>query len=216
MVKRMSISGNLNANTELGAQKASDHVDTDDDESANFDRNQLDEAHGIETVPVPDERDETTEKQNRRQRSMTEDAIMSDNRSRLVGNLDGKRRSKPFKHWLDYKTSQLEERRSKLHSRIIKKSSAVDELLYSSRNNETVREQMIQIDEKFKMLMEVQKEYNSLLPLEMKEQDEEWLDDVDGDMLSFKNKIHNWIKDAELEVYHQALHQRDHQRVTWL
>ena len=154
----MSISGNLNANAELGAQKASDHVDTDDDESANFDRNQLDEAHGIETVPVPDERDETTEKQNRRQRSMTEDAIMSDNRSRLVGNLDGKRRSKPFKHWLDYKTSQLEERRSKLHSRIIKESSAVDELLYSSRNNETVREQMIQIDEKFKMLMEVQKE----------------------------------------------------------
>ena len=75
---------------------------------------------------------------------------------------------------------------------------------------------MIQIDEKFKMLMEVQKEQNSLLPLEMKEQDEEWLDDVDGDMLSFKNKIHNGIKDAELEVYHQALHQRDHQRVAWL
>ena len=50
----------------------------------------------------------------------------------------------------------------------------------------------------------------------MKEQEEEWLDDVDEDMLSFKNKIHNWIKDAELEVYYQALHQRDHQRVTWL
>ena len=99
LVERMSISGNLNANAALGAQKASDHVDTDDDdESANLDRNQLDEAHGIETVPVADERDETTEKQNRRQRSMTEDAIMPDNRSRLVGNLDGKRRSKPFKH----------------------------------------------------------------------------------------------------------------------
>ena len=33
----------------------------------------------------------------------------------------------------------------------------------------------------------------------MQEQDEEWFDDVDEDMLSFKNKIHNWIKDTELE-----------------
>ena len=38
---------------------------------------------------------------------------------------------------------------------------------------------MIQIDDKFKMLMEVHKEYNSLLPLEMQEQNEEWLDDID-------------------------------------
>ena len=51
------------------------------------------EKHGIETVPVPDERDETTEKQNRKLPSRIEDAI-SDNSSRLVGNLDGKRRSK--------------------------------------------------------------------------------------------------------------------------
>ena len=32
---------------------------------------------------------------------------------------------------------------------------------------------MIQIDDKFKMLMEVHKEYNSLLPLEMQEQDKD-------------------------------------------
>ena len=38
---------------------------------------------------------------------------------------------------------------------------------------EAVREQMIQIDDKFKMLMEVHKEYNSLLPLEMQEQDKD-------------------------------------------
>ena len=48
----------------------------------------------------------------------------------------------------------------------MKKSSVVDELLYSSKNVAAVREQIIQIDDKFKMLMEVYKEYNSLLPLE--------------------------------------------------
>ena len=143
LVERTSISGDLNAKA-FGAQKVSDHFGTDD-ESANLDRNRLDETYGLGTVPVPDERDKATEKQNRKQPSKIEDA-KSDNRSRLVGNLDGKRRSKPTKCWLDYQTSQLEEKRSKLHSRIVKKSSAVDELLYLSRNVEAVREQMIQIE----------------------------------------------------------------------
>ena len=145
-----------------------------------------------------DERDDVTEKQNGKQPSRAEDAI-SDDRSRSVGNLDGKRRSKPTKRWLDFQTSYLEESRNNFHSRTIKRSSAVDELLYSLRNFEAVREQMIQIDDKLKMLIEVHKEYNSLLSLEMQEQDEEWFDDVDEDMLLFKNKIHNRIKYAELE-----------------
>ena len=55
VIKRMSIIGDLNAKA-LGAQKASDDFGTDD-ESANLDRNQLDETHGIETVPVLVERD---------------------------------------------------------------------------------------------------------------------------------------------------------------
>ena len=192
----MSISGDLNAKA-LGVQKASDKFGTDD-KSANLDRNQLDQINSIESVPVPHERDETTEKQKSKQPSRIEDAI-SANRSRLVGNLDGKRRSKQTKSWLDYQTSQLKERRSKLHSRIIKKLSAVYELLYLSRNVEKIREQMTQIDDKYKMLMEVHKEYYSFLPLEVQQQCEEWFDGVNEDMLPFKNKIHNWIKDAELE-----------------
>ena len=81
--------------------------------------------------------------------------------------------------------------------RIIRKSSAVDSLLYSSRNVETVREQMLQIDDMFKQLMDVHKEYNFLLPLEAQEDDEKWFDDIDADMLVFKQKIHNWIREAE-------------------
>ena len=37
------------------------------------------------------------------------------------------------------------------------------------------------------------------MALEVEEQDKEWFDDVEEDMLLFKNKIHDWIKDAELE-----------------
>ena len=62
--------------------------------------------------------------------------------------------------------------------------NAVDELLYSVRNVVVVREQMLQIDEVFRMLTEVHREYNPLLPLEMQEQD--WFDDIDEKMMSFK------------------------------
>ena len=53
----------------------------------------------------------------------------------------------------------------------------MDELLYSVKNVEAVREQMLQIDGVFKILIEVHREYNSLSPLEMLEQDEDWFDD---------------------------------------
>ena len=118
-------------------------------------------------------------------------------RSRLAEIEPGKRKSKPTERWLAYQTSQLEERRRKLHSRLLRKSRAVDEPLYSVRNVEAVREQMLQIDGVFKMLIEVHREYNLLLPLEMQEQDEDWFDDIDEKLMSFKNKIHNWIRDAE-------------------
>ena len=81
--------------------------------------------------------------------------------------------------------------------RIVRKSSVVDSLLYLSRNVETVREEMLQINDIFKQLMDVHKEYNSLLPLEAQEDDKKWFDDIDADILVFKQKIHNWIREVE-------------------
>ena len=60
----------------------------------------------------------------------------------------------------------------------------MDELLYSVRNVEAVREQMLQIDGTFKILIEVHGEYNSLLPIEMQHQDEDCIDDIDEKMMS--------------------------------
>ena len=108
-----------------------------------------------------------------------------------------RRKDKPNPRWLQYQVDQLEEKRKMVNRRIIRKSSAVDSLLYSSRNVETVREQMLQIDDMFRQLMDVHKKYNSLLPLEAQEDDEKWFDDIDADMLVFKQKIHNWIREAE-------------------
>ena len=58
---------------------------------------------------------------------------------------------------------------------------------------------MLQVDGVFEVLIEVCRQCNSLLPLEMQEQDEDWFDDIYEKMITFKTKIHNWLKDAERE-----------------
>ena len=58
---------------------------------------------------------------------------------------------------------------------------------------------MLQFGYMFKQLMNVQKEYNSLLPLEAQEDDKKWFDDVDTNMLVFKQKIYNSIRKVEQE-----------------
>ena len=78
----------------------------------------------------------------------------------------GKRKKKYTTHWLEHQSSQLEEKRSRLYGRLIRKSNAVNDLLYSPRNVELVREQKFQVDDLFKMVTEVHKEYNALLPVE--------------------------------------------------
>ena len=75
----------------------------------------------------------------------------------------------------------------------------MDELLYSARNVEVVREQMLQIDGVFKILLKLHRQFNSLMPLEMHQQYKDWFDRIDEKIMSFKNKIHNWIRDAEHE-----------------
>ena len=55
----------------------------------------------------------------------------------------GKRKKKYTARWLEYQSSQLEEKRSRLYDSLIRKSNAVNNLLFSPRNVEVVREQML-------------------------------------------------------------------------
>ena len=68
----------------------------------------------------------------------------------LVREDTGKRKNKHTARWLKYQSSQQEEKTSR--SRLIRKSNAVNDLLYSPRNFEVVREQMLQVDDLFKMV----------------------------------------------------------------
>ena len=72
-------------------------------------------------------------------------------------------------------------------------------MLYLFKNLESFRDQMQQLDDIFKMMFEVHKECNSILQPDAQETDEEWFDDVEHNLCAFKQKIHNWITDAEAE-----------------
>ena len=73
--------------------------------------------------------------------------------------------------WLEYQSSQLEEKRSRLYSRLIRKPNT-EYLLYSTGNVEVVREQMLHVDDVFMMVTEVHKEYNALLAVEQQDKDD--------------------------------------------
>ena len=132
----MSISQGLNAGA-LGAEMSSNQFGTDGrsiqlDETL-LEENNVDKVLGTSLLDgLNVEIDEATSK-------IVDDGTPAV-RSRMTEIEAGKRKSKPTECWLAYQTSQLEDRRRKLHSRLLRKSSAVDELLYSLRNVETVRE----------------------------------------------------------------------------
>ena len=58
---------------------------------------------------------------------------------------------------------------------------------------------MLQVYDLFKMVTKVHKEYNTLLPVEQQDKDEDWFGEIDASMLQFKQKIHGWIRDIERE-----------------
>ena len=111
----------------------------------------------------------------------------------------GRRKIKPAPRWIAYQLDELEKTCSRLNKKMIRKSSAVESMLYSFKNLESVRNQMQQLDDIFKMMFEVFQKYNSVLQPDSQQTDEEWFDDVEHNLCAFKQKIHNWMKDAEAE-----------------
>ena len=98
--------------------------------------------------------------------------------------------------WLQYQSSQLKKKRLRLYSRMIRKSSAIDDLLYTV---EAVREQMLQVN-LFKLIKEVHNVYNALLPRNKQTRNhDDWFDEIDEKIMQFKHKIHSWIREAEMD-----------------
>ena len=78
-----------------------------------------------------------------------------------------------------------------------RKSKETDDLLYSTKNQITVEESMVQFNDLFKMFEPAQNQY-----LQLREEEDgadTWFEDIDNCLFEFKHKIYNWLRDVERE-----------------
>ena len=115
----------------------------------------------------------------------------------------GKRKKKLTEKGVSFKLSTLLSKGNRMNFRLLRRSSVIQHLMYSAKNMVTVEEEIAQFDYIFKQLLLVHQGinqgYQSLLAEEEKPTDEEWFEEVDERVFTFKHQVHNWLRDAEME-----------------
>ena len=115
----------------------------------------------------------------------------------------GEGRSKRFRNLtpkgLACKINILCETRSRINGRLIRKYATIEDLLFLIRNVVTVQEEMGQFNDLIKMMLSAHEDYNPLLKDETRVKVDEWFDEIDNQVFSFKKKITHWLKNAEEE-----------------
>ena len=102
--------------------------------------------------------------------------------------IQGKRQPKLTKKGREYCLSTLENKHVKLVFRLLGKSSEIDDLIYSYQNSINVKEELAQLNDLFKMLVDIHEGFEQI---DKEYTDNIWFDDIDQKMLSFKHKVHN-------------------------
>ena len=76
--------------------------------------------------------------------------------------LDGERNLKMTEKGRQYQLAVLEKRQAKLVARTIRKSSEINDLMYSLQNSITVKEELAQLNSIFRMLVEIHKKQEEI------------------------------------------------------
>ena len=105
----------------------------------------------------------------------------------------GQRTKKMTKKGLEYQISLMKEKRQKMYSRLLRKCGVVEDLLYSSRNMIAIKE-MSQLNDLFKLLMSLHREYGAILSKEKQMENDDSFDLTDEEVFAFKRKINLWLK----------------------
>ena len=92
-----------------------------------------------------------------------------------AGSMD-KRQRKMTDKGREYRRRILDKKRTNLVSRIIRKSSEIDVLLYSHQNDVAVKEELAQLNDIFKLIEDINQEMT---------------------VFSFNNKVHNWLREGD-------------------
>ena len=97
----------------------------------------------------------------------------------------------------EYRISIREKKKTSLVFRIIRKSSETNDLLYSHQNPTTVQGELAQLNNIFKLIVEVNDE---MTEIDVNYSEELWLAKIDEKVFSFKPKYHNWIREGENSI----------------
>ena len=74
--------------------------------------------------------------------------------------------------------------------------------MYSYQNSITVKEELVQLNDMFKMVVGIHEEFEHI---DKEYTDNIWFDNIDQKVFCFKRKVYNWLKEEEKEQ-----HKRDH------
>ena len=94
----------------------------------------------------------------------------------------------------EYQLNILFEKKKKLHARLTRKCKLIDDLMYSSNNVTTVKEEIDQFNYHFKKLVSMHKNDVRLLPQGVLNEEDDWFETVDEVAFTQNHKIYNWIK----------------------
>ena len=98
-----------------------------------------------------------------------------------------------------YRAVLLKERREKINGRMMRKCSIIVDLLRSNKNRIAVQEELAQFNDLLKMLLNIHEEYSQVLDDDKGAGENDWFDDLDDKVCTFKRKIHNWLRSAAAE-----------------
>ena len=82
---------------------------------------------------------------------------------------------------------------------MVRKCSIIEDLLFSNKNRIAVEEELAQFRDLFKMLLSIHDEYSQVLDDDERPDEDDWFDDLDNKVCTFKRKIHSWLRSAETE-----------------
>ena len=93
-----------------------------------------------------------------------------------------------------YRASTLDRKKKVLVSRINRKMSDIDVLLYTHKNDVTVKEVLQQLNDVLKLIDVINQE---MIELDDSYIEDMWFSDIDK-IFAFKHRIHNWLKEGKV------------------
>ena len=104
----------------------------------------------------------------------------------------------PRRRVKEYRLSTLERRRKKLAARLQKKPTIMNETLLCKGNIVAIREELVQLDDLFKITEDTQEEMVALD--EAIYNDDQWFYELYEETFATKHKAYGWLKEAKGEL----------------